>query len=163
MTHLVEGSSLKDESNVLAKIAPTQSNGSMCLEREAHMYVGSSQCVRSSHKSLFSLGRLVASDGARHALRIIEFFTIPKDSGDVVVLLLGHPGLNLLGRYLPPSKINDLLLPDVSRGARPPSSHGDAYMMNIEEPDLLDEIGGFDIMDIATFLEYVQLPQSNSC
>ncbi|KAJ7293811.1 dual-domain HisK/Mak2 protein kinase [Mycena rebaudengoi] len=137
MTHLVEGSSLKDESNVLAKIAPTQSNGSMCLEREAHI-----------------LGRLVASDGARHALRIIEFFTIPKDSGDVVVLLLGHPGLNLLGRYLPPSKINDLLLPDVSRGARPPSSHGDAYMMNIEEPDLLDEIGGFDIMDIATFLEF---------
>jgi hypothetical protein len=39
MTLLAEGSSLKDESNVLAKIAPTQSNGSMCLEREAHMCV----------------------------------------------------------------------------------------------------------------------------
>jgi hypothetical protein len=37
MTILVEGSSLKDGSNVLAKIAPAQSNGSMCLEREAHM------------------------------------------------------------------------------------------------------------------------------
>ncbi len=39
MTKLAEGSSLKDSSNVLAKIAPAQSNGSMCLEREAHMYV----------------------------------------------------------------------------------------------------------------------------
>ncbi|KAJ7922998.1 hypothetical protein B0H13DRAFT_1981220 [Mycena leptocephala] len=137
MTLLAEGSSLKDESNVLAKIAPTQSNGSMCLEREAHI-----------------LGRLVTtSDGSRHALRILEFFNIPRDSGDVVVLLLGHPGLNLLGRYLPPSKINDLLLPDLSR-ARPSSSHGDAYMMEIEEPDLLDGVGGFDIMDLASFLEF---------
>jgi len=39
MTMLAEGSSLKDGSHVLAKIAPAQSNGSMCLEREAHMYV----------------------------------------------------------------------------------------------------------------------------
>ena len=39
MTLLAEGNSLKDGSNVLAKIAPAQSNGSMCLEREAHMYV----------------------------------------------------------------------------------------------------------------------------
>ncbi|KAJ7275535.1 histidine kinase [Mycena haematopus] len=137
MTLLAEGSSLKDESNVLAKIAPTQSNGSMCLEREAHI-----------------LGRLASSsDGSRHTLRILEFFNIPKDSGDVVVLLLGHPGLNLLGRYLPPTKINDLLLPDLSR-ARPPPPHGDGYMMEIEEPDLLDGIGGFDIMDLATFLEF---------
>ncbi|KAJ7693555.1 dual-domain HisK/Mak2 protein kinase [Mycena rosella] len=139
MTLLAEGSSLKDESNVLAKIAPTQSNGSMCLEREAHI-----------------LGRLaVASDGSRqdgsrHALRIIEFFNIPRDSGDVVVLLLAHPGLNLLGRYLPPTRINDLLLSDVSR-ARPSSSHGDTYMMDIEEPGLLEEV---DIMDLASFLEF---------
>ncbi|KAJ7102419.1 dual-domain HisK/Mak2 protein kinase [Mycena belliarum] len=142
MTLLAEGSSLKDESNVLAKIAPTQSNGSMCLEREAHI-----------------LGRLgVASDGSRqdgsrHALRLIEFFNIPRDSGDVIVLLLAHPGLNLLGRYLPPTKINDLLLPDASR-ARPSSAHGDTHMMDIEEQDLLDEVGGFDIMDLASFLEF---------
>ncbi|KAJ7139584.1 dual-domain HisK/Mak2 protein kinase [Mycena epipterygia] len=137
MTFLAEGSSLKDESNVLAKIAPAQSNGSMCLERETHI-----------------LGRLATtSDGSRHVLRTIEFFTIPKDSGDVVVLLLAHPGLNLLGRYLPPTKINDLLLPDASR-ARPLSSHGDSYMMDIEEAELLDEVGGFDIMDLASFLEF---------
>lgn len=39
MTLLAEGSNLKDEQNVVAKIAPAQSNGSMCLEREAHMCV----------------------------------------------------------------------------------------------------------------------------
>lgn len=39
MTILAEGSSLKDGSNVLAKIAPANSNGSVYLEREAHMYV----------------------------------------------------------------------------------------------------------------------------
>ncbi|KAF7340087.1 Histidine kinase [Mycena venus] len=137
MTLLAEGNSLKDESNVLAKIAPTQSNGSMCLEREAHI-----------------LGRIATtSDSSRHALRILEFFNIPRDSGDVVVLLLGHPGLNLLGRYLPPNRINDLLLPDLSR-ARPPSSHGDVYLMEIEEPDLLDGVAGYDIMDLASFLEF---------
>jgi hypothetical protein len=38
MTILAEGNSLKDGSSVLAKIAPAQSNGSMCLEREAHVY-----------------------------------------------------------------------------------------------------------------------------
>jgi hypothetical protein len=39
MTIIAEGNSLKDGSNVLAKIAPAQSNGSLYLEREAHMYV----------------------------------------------------------------------------------------------------------------------------
>ncbi|SRR5258708_34054717 len=39
MTVIAEGNSLKDGSNVLAKIAPAQSNGSLYLEREAHMYV----------------------------------------------------------------------------------------------------------------------------
>lgn len=111
-------------------------------------------CLLNFH--LPSLGRLAnSSDGSRHALRLLEFFNIPRDSGDVVVLLLGHPGLNLLGRYLPPSKINDLLVPDLSR-TRPQQSHGDVYMMEIEEPDLLDGVGGFDIMDLASFLEYVR-------
>lgn len=39
MTLLAEGVSLKDGSNVLAKIAPAHSNASMMIEREAHMYV----------------------------------------------------------------------------------------------------------------------------
>ena len=36
-TLIAEGVSLKDGSRVLAKIATAHSNGSMCLEREAHM------------------------------------------------------------------------------------------------------------------------------
>ena len=39
MTLLAEGMSLKDGSSVLAKIAATHSNASMCIEREAHMCV----------------------------------------------------------------------------------------------------------------------------
>ncbi|PBL00451.1 histidine kinase [Armillaria gallica] len=135
MTYLAEGSSLKDSSNVLAKISPAQSNGSMCLEREAHI-----------------LGRMALSSD-NPALRMIDFISIPKENGDVVVLLLFHPGPNLLGRYLPPSKINELLLADMSR-VRPSSSHGDIYMLGIEEPDFTEEMEAFDIMDLASFLEF---------
>ncbi|CAA7259981.1 unnamed protein product [Cyclocybe aegerita] len=144
MTILAEGSSLKDGSSVLAKIAPAQSNGSMCLEREAHI-----------------LGSMSGSpEGYSTTLRMIDYFKIPRESGDCVVLLLVHPGLNLLGRYLPPSKVNDLLLADVSR-ARPTSSHNDIYMMGIEEPSLTEEMEAFDIMDLASFLEFAI--QSTHC
>ncbi|KAK1226964.1 Chk1 protein kinase [Marasmius sp. AFHP31] len=137
MTLLAEGSSLKDSSSVLAKIAPAHSNASMCLEREAH-----------------NLGRLAESkENYSPALRMIEMISIPRDHGDVVVLLLAHPGLNLLGRYLPPSKVNDLLLADISR-PRPPHSHGDVFMMDVDEADIAEEMEAFDIMDLATFLEF---------
>ncbi|KAF8349828.1 hypothetical protein F5887DRAFT_942564 [Amanita rubescens] len=137
MTILAEGSSLKDGSNVLAKIAPANSNGSMYLEREAHI-----------------LGRITTStERYGTALRLIDFFKIPRESGDCVVLLLAHPGLNILGRYLPPSKVNDLLLADVAR-ARPSSSLGDIYLASIEGMDLMEEMEIFDIMDLATFLEF---------
>lgn len=43
MTLLAEGMSLKDGSNVLAKIASAHSNASMLIEREAHM------CVPNGH------------------------------------------------------------------------------------------------------------------
>ncbi|KAF9473185.1 hypothetical protein BDN70DRAFT_997771 [Pholiota conissans] len=136
MTILAEGNSLKDGSNVLAKIAPAQSNGSMCLEREAHI-----------------LGRMVSSlERSSTTLRMIDFFKIPRENGDCVVLLLVHPGLNLLGRYLPPSKVNDLLLADVSRVRS--ASHVDAYMMGIEDADVGEEMEAFDIMDLASFLEF---------
>lgn len=94
-------------------------------------------------------------------LRFIDFLSIPRHSGDCVVLLLMHPGLNLLGRYFPPSKVNELLLADVSR-ARPSSSHGDIYMMGVEEPDMNEELEAFDVMDLASFLEsvLVVLPSS---
>ncbi|KAK2461712.1 hypothetical protein APHAL10511_006175 [Amanita phalloides] len=137
MTTLAEGSSLKDSSNVLAKIAPANSNGSMCLEREAHI-----------------LGRIAtAAERYGTALRIIDFFKVPRESGDCVVLLLIHPGLNLLGRYLPSSKVNDLLLADGVR-IRPSSSHSEVYMSSAEGMDLMEEMEVFDIMDLATFLEF---------
>lgn len=91
-------------------------------------------------------------DGYSTALRMLNYFKIPPEHGDCVVLILGHPGLNLLGRYLPPGKINDLLLPDVTR-ARPTSSHGgDVYMMDVGAPDV-EEMETSDIMDLASFLE----------
>jgi hypothetical protein len=88
-------------------------------------------------------------DGIGPALRVIEFVTIPRYSGDVVVLLLGHPGLNLLGRYLPPSKINDLILPDNSHSAA--SITEDVNMADVDDPGQVEE--DFDVMDLATFLE----------
>ncbi|TFK40893.1 dual-domain HisK/Mak2 protein kinase [Crucibulum laeve] len=137
MTILAEGNSLKDGSNVIAKIAPAQSNGSMCLEREAHI--------------LGKMGSL--PDAYSTALRMIDFFKIPRDNGDCVVLLLSHPGANLLGRYIPPSKVNDLLLADVHR-LRTLSSHADVYMMEVEDTDLMEEMEAFDVMDLASFLEF---------
>lgn len=100
-------------------------------------------------------------DGYSTTLRMLDFFKIPREHGDCVVLLLAHPGLNLLGRYLPPSKINDLLLAEAHR-ARPLSSHGDIYMMGIEEPNATEEMEAFDIMDLASFLEFVHIRLSMS-
>lgn len=83
---------------------------------------------------------------------MIEFLSVPRNSGDCVVLLLVHPGLNLLGRYFPPLKINDLLFGDISR-ARPTPSRRDIYMMGLEEPYAMEEVESIEIMDLASFLE----------
>ena len=102
-----------------------------------------------------SLGRITTTNERYGtALRMIDFLKISRENGDCVVLLLVHPGLNILGRYLPPSKVNDLLLADVAR-TRPSSSHSDIYMAITEGMDLLEEMEAFDIMDLATFMEYV--------
>ncbi|KAJ3807998.1 dual-domain HisK/Mak2 protein kinase [Lentinula aff. lateritia] len=136
MTMLAEGSSLKDGSLTLAKICPSHSNASMCLEREAHI-----------------LNKIASNPQPfRPTLRMIELLTIPREHGDVVVLLLVHPGLNLLGRYLPPSKVNDLLLADISRPRHAPS-HRDVFMMDIDISDIEQEMEAFDVVDLATFLE----------
>jgi hypothetical protein len=91
-------------------------------------------------------------EGYSTALRMIDFFKIPRENGDCVVLVLVHPGLNLLGRYLPPSKVNVLLLADISR-VRPPG-HGDFTMSSTGDLGLIEEMEAFDIMDLASFLEY---------
>ena len=93
-----------------------------------------------------------SADGDNTTLRMIEFCSIAREYGDCVVLLLVHPGINILGRYLPPSKVNDLLLADVTR-TEPAASHDDVSMIGNEDSHLTDEMEAFDIMDLATFLE----------
>ncbi|KAJ3575904.1 hypothetical protein NP233_g779 [Leucocoprinus birnbaumii] len=141
MTILAEGNSLKDGSNVLAKIAPAQSNGSMCLEREAHV-----------------LGKLAGTpEGNSTSLRMLDYLKIPHEHGDCSVLILSHPGPNLLGRYLPAHKVNDLLLVDALRTRILPLP-GDVEMgeqhSNEHNFEAGDDMGGYDIMDLASFLEF---------
>ena len=83
---------------------------------------------------------------------MIDFFAIPKNNGDYVVLLLIPPGHNLLGRYFPPGKVNSLLLADVPR-VRPSSSYGDVYMAGQEDPEFIEGMEPMEVMDLATFLE----------
>lgn len=78
---------------------------------------------------------------------MIDFFNIPRSNGDCVVLLLVHPGPNFLSRYLPASKINDLLLAETR--IRPTSSHG----MDVDETSIMDGTDAVDVMDLASFLE----------
>ena len=54
-TLLAEGTSLKDGSNVLAKIAPATGSGSICLEREAHMSVVSTLLLKTNSHCCFFL------------------------------------------------------------------------------------------------------------
>jgi len=98
-----------------------------------------------------------SSESINATLRLIEFFTIPRSQGDCVVLLLVHPGVNSLGRYYPPTKVNGILLGDMSRART--LSHGDMYMM--DDLDIMEEAEACDMMDLATFLEYV-LPYSRT-
>ena len=94
------------------------------------------------------------TDGSSTVLRFIDFFKIPREHGDCVVLLVAHPGPNLLGRYLPPSKVNDLLLADMGH-SRSTTMRGDSPMHNaFEESDLTDEMETLDIMTLASFLEF---------
>jgi hypothetical protein len=85
-------------------------------------------------------------------LPLIDLISISRLNGDCLVLLLGHPGPNLLGRYLPLSRVNALLL------AEPPalrlsSPQGDVFMIDAVEGGSLKDIENTDTMDLATFLE----------
>lgn len=66
-----------------------------------------------------------------------------------MVLLLAHPGPNLLGRYLPLSRINALLLAEPPL-ARLSVSMGDVFMGEVDEGE---DVENTDTMDLATFLE----------
>ena len=110
-----------------------------------------------AHADILPLCRLermaTSPESSSTILRMIDFFTIPKSNGDCVVLLLFHPGLNILGRYFPPAKVNSLLAGDISR-ARPASTHRDIFMSGVEEPYMMEEMEAIEIMDLATFLEF---------
>ena len=94
------------------------------------------------------------------SLRSIDVVSIPRSNGDCVVLLLVHPGPNLLGRYLPLSRINALLLavPPLSRIS---TSQGDVFMSEAGELEgsPFGDVENTDTMDLATFLEYVRFRQ----
>jgi hypothetical protein len=85
-------------------------------------------------------------------LRLIDVISVSRSNGDCVVLLLVHPGPNLLSRYLPLSRINALLL------AEPPLSgvstpQADVFMDDVDDDGALRDTENTDTMDLATFLE----------
>ncbi|KAL4069355.1 STKc type histidine kinase, partial [Scleroderma citrinum] len=149
-TLIAEGRSLRDGALVLAKIAPAHSASSLCLQHEAHI--------------LNKLGE--SPEALSTTLRLIEFITVPRNDGDCVVLLLVHPGPNLLARYFPPSKVNDFILPEVDRPREDSEctqgtqeqQHGDLYdgvVFPFDDLNLSDiEKERYDVMDIASFLEF---------
>ncbi len=83
---------------------------------------------------------------------MLDYLKIPPEHGDCVVLVLAHPGINLLGRYLPAHKVNDLLLVEPTRTRALPL--GDVTMKGNEEViEIGEDMEGYDIMDLASFLE----------
>ncbi|KAH9964567.1 hypothetical protein BC827DRAFT_1265837 [Russula dissimulans] len=144
LTQLAEGSSLKDHSSVIAKIAPAHTNAAVCLQREAHILAG---------RRAASLSRMQTSPEALiTTLRVVDLIAISRANGDCVVLLLAHPGPNLLGRYLPLSRINALLLAEPL--SHLPSPQADVFMSEIGEGGALRDAESTDTMDLATFLEF---------
>lgn len=143
-TILAVGVDLRDGQNVLAKIAPASGSGAICLEREAHI-----------------LDQLSGtSEATSIVLRVIELMTLPRESGDCVILLVAYPGPNDLGRYFPPSKVNELLL------ATTPEKHSskpqdDVYSGNASEEDSQADYDDYTMMDLASFLEFAI--QSTHC
>ena len=93
-------------------------------------------------------------------LRLIDFISISRSNGDCVVLLLAHPGPNLLGRYLPLPRINALLLAEPSLLPHH-ASQGDVFMSELGEGGPFRDVETTDTMDLATFLECVLLPTSS--
>lgn len=88
----------------------------------------------------------MSAAGDAYSPTMIEFINIPKDAGDVVVLLLLHPGQNVLARYLPSQKINDLML---ALQPTEPTHDEDVYMAELDGSD-----GVVQIMDLNSFLTF---------
>ncbi|KAF9243774.1 STKc type histidine kinase [Melanogaster broomeanus] len=162
-TLVAEGSSLKDGALVLAKIAPAHSSSSICLEREAHI-----------------LGKMSESSEAHTTtLRLIEFLTVPRADGDCVVLLLVHPVNDFLLADIEVPRLSDrevdVMLPEdlssptsgtTALAVETGEQEGDLYdgvVLPLSELDLNDlERERFDVMDLASFLEYADPIRANA-
>jgi len=77
-------------------------------------------------------------------LRLLEHIVIPPEDGDSIVLVVGHPGGNQLGRYLTEASANSLLLP---------SSMPKNSVVPTLDDDVTMEDGDSILMDLATFIE----------
>jgi hypothetical protein len=78
----------------------------------------------------------------------VDYFTIGPESGNVVVLILSHPGTNFLSRYFRSTALL-LPLPTNSSPKEDVSMIGDGLPEVEERPPEL-----FDVIDMASFLEY---------
>lgn len=105
--------------------------------------------------SFISLTKMAESThGYSTSLGVIDFLEIPHESGDSVVLIVMHPGPNLLGRYLPPAKVNDLLLAKISHVSLT-LLQDDVSMKSADESEAAEvSVVASDTMDIASFLEW---------
>ena len=117
-----------------------------CVPNSTLVNIILSAAIRMQHIAL-------NAEASRSTLRLIDFFTIPKHNGDSVILLLSHPGVNTLGRYFSPSKVNDLLL---TKQTPPPQP--DVYKIGMV-PELEDKdqssAEDLSVMDLTTFMESV--------
>ena len=142
---LAEGSNLKDGSEVLAKIAPARSDASTSLEREAHASVPNICCSQRATSPVSSLHRFTSSSESSVTLRLLEHVVIPPEDGDSIVLVVGHPGANQLGRYFAEASSDNLLLSAKFPKQQAPSSPFD--------DNVVMEDGDSILMDLATFVE----------
>ncbi|KZP00739.1 histidine kinase [Calocera viscosa TUFC12733] len=123
-TLLAQGVNLKDGSNVFAKMAQAHTAGALALDRE------------------FNILKLLSQDqeAVGKLLRVLDYFNIPKANGDMTVLLLSHPGENILAQYFPSSKLNAALFP--------------ARRVEQNDEEVWDEQAHTVSMELVTFLEF---------
>lgn len=106
---------------------------------------------------LLRLRRISASpDAPGRALSLVDIFTIPKANGDSTVLLLSHPGTNMLGQFFSVPKVNEIILANSSTDRT--HSIKDEYKVAMDEErgdgeDVDSQSQSPRHMDLITFFE----------